>query len=219
MSINSQNSHYFDQASIDPVYYTTLRGKIWTQSHSLLSARGLFSATGFDVGTRILLKYLSISHQGNISLLDLGCGYGLISDYIASCYTQKHFPDLVSLHIDACDSSSLAIDVTQANLATHIAKWLTYTTICTSILSDSYFSDKKYDMIVTNPPFSAGKAVVREFIQSSYNHLSDGWVFWIVVPTNKWAKSYITITESIFHKKNISIVAIEAGYRVRTATK
>jgi hypothetical protein len=44
-------------------------------------------------------------------------------------------------------------------------------------------------------------------------------VLWMVVPTNKWAKSYVTITESIFWQNNINIIALEAGYRVRTAIK
>jgi hypothetical protein len=49
--------------------------------------------------------------------------------------------------------------------------------------------------------------------------LVEWWVLWMVVPTNKWAKSYVTITESIFWEKNVNIIALEAGYRVRTAIK
>jgi 16S rRNA G1207 methylase RsmC len=75
------------------------------------------------------------------------------------------------MHIDACDSSSLAVDVTETNLKQQPIKNLTYHTVCSDLLSDTYFSDKKYNTIITNPPFSAGKAIVKEFIQSSYDHL------------------------------------------------
>ena len=82
-------------------------------------------------------------------------------------------PDISHLHIDACDSSPLAVDVTETNLKPYISKNLTHHTLCSHLLSDNYFSDKKYTTIITNPPFSAGKAIVKEFIQSAYDHLSE----------------------------------------------
>lgn len=189
------------------------------QRFSLLSAKWLFSATGFDLGTRILLKHFYWHHKNQVSVLDFGCGYWLVSSFLASEYMQKKFPDITHIHIDACDSSPLAVDVTITNLKHYMNKTLTHHTVCSDLLSDSYFSDKKYTTILSNPPFSAGKAVVKEFIQSSYEHLLEWWVLWMVVPTNKWAKSYITITESIFWQNNVNIIALEAGYRVRIATK
>ncbi len=196
-----------------------MRGIIDKQSFALLSAKWLFSATGFDLGTRILLKYFVVHHTGQISILDFGCGYGLVANFLAHQYTQKKFPDFSHLHIDACDSSPLAVDVTQTNLQQQSIKNLTYHTVCSHLLSDHYFSDKKYNVVITNPPFSAGKAIVKEFIQSSYDHLIEWWILRMVVPTNKWAKSYVTITESIFWKEKVNIIALEAGYRVRIATK
>jgi 16S rRNA (guanine1207-N2)-methyltransferase len=215
----TENSHYFNQSSVDPIHYFNLNGTIDKQRFSLLSAKGLFSATSFDLGTRILLKHFSFSQNNQISMLDFGCGYGLISAFIASQYTQKKFPDISRLHIDACDSSPLAVDVTETNLTPYLSKNLTHRTLCSHLLSDSYFSDKTYTTIITNPPFSAGKAIVREFIQSAYDHLSVWWVLWMVVPTNKWAKSYITITEWIFWLEKVKIVALEAWYRVWIAIK
>lgn len=212
-------SHYFNQPSIDPIHYFKLNGIIDKQRYSLLSAKWLFSATGFDLGTRILLKHFSFRYIGKVSILDFGCGYGLISNFVAYQYSNKKFPDVSHLHIDACDSSSLAVDVTAMNLNQQNIKNLTYHSICSHLLSDNYFSDKKYHIIITNPPFSAGKSTVKAFIQSSYDHLVEWWVLWMVVPTNKWAKSYVAITESIFWKESVNIIALEAGYRVRMATK
>lgn len=212
-------SHYFNQPSIDPTHYFTLNGMIDKQRYSLLSAKWLFSATGFDLGTRILLKHFSFRHTDKVSILDFGCGYGLISSFLAHQYNNKKFPDVSHLHIDTCDSSPLAVDVTEMNLSQQKIKNLTYYSVCSDLLSDNYFSDQKYHTIITNPPFSAGKSTVKEFIQSSYDHLVEWWVLWMVVPTNKWAKSYVTITESIFWKESVNIIALEAGYRVRIAIK
>lgn len=74
-------------------------------------------------------------------------------------------------------------------------------------------------MIISNPPFSAGKKVVQAFIRQSYDHLRPGGKLWLVVPTNKWAKSYIKINQEIFGADAITIVTIEAWYRVRYSTK
>lgn len=213
-------NHYFNQTSRDVSQYFLVRGMIDKHNLALMSARGLFSATAFDVGTRILLKYFKFHHSGDVSVLDLGCGYGLVSNYIVDCYAKKKYPDLSKLHIDACDSSALAVDVTTHNLKNHdTIKTLTYKVVGSDVLSDAYFLEKMYQVIITNPPFSAGKKVVCDFIQQAYNHLDRDGLLWIVVPTNKWAKSYIKITEEIFWANNIEIIALEAWYRVRTARK
>ncbi len=62
---------------------------------------------------------------------------------------------------------------------------MTYQVLHSDVLSDIYFSDKKYHIIITNPPFSAGKSAVRLFIEQSYEHLHDDGILWMVVPTNK----------------------------------
>ncbi len=215
------DSHYFNQSSIDQSLYFSVSGNIAWQKCTIDSAKWLFSATKFDVWTRILLKHFVSHGSWDVSLLDLGCGYGLISSFIALQYKNNQFSDLKKLHIDACDSSVLAKDVTEYNLNALCSsvKWLTYKVLHSDVLSDDYFSDKKYHIIITNPPFSAGKSVVKSFIEQSYAHLHDNGILWMVVPTNKWAKSYIKITEEIFWTKNIEIIALEAWYRVRTARK
>ena len=219
LSSMTSQVHYFNQPSQDSSFYKIVRGVIDKQNFQLSSAKWLFSAEKFDLWTRILLKIFSLHHTWSVSLLDLWCGYGLISSFLASQYTKNIFSDLKELSIDACDSSPLAVDVTAYNLSQYNTKWFNYNVLNSDVLSDNYFSDKKYNTILTNPPFSAGKKTVTAFIEQSYSHLVEGWVLWMVVPTNKWAKSYVAITEEIFWKNNIRIVALEAGYRVRTATK
>lgn len=187
---------------------------------SLVSASWLFSAEKFDLGTRILLKHLIVHTKDTANILDLGCGYGLVSTYITDQYKKNNYPDISHLHIDACDSSPLAVEVTHTNLQSHKSTPnFSFHTQDSDILSDSYFLKKSYDIIISNPPFSAGKQVVKEFIRQAYNHLRPGGRLWLVVPTNKWAKSYITINQEIFGEDAITIVAIEAWYRVRYATK
>ena len=103
----------------------------------------------------------------------MGSGYGLVSTFIASQYLDKSYPTVSSLHIDACDVSPLAVDLTQHNLAALTEQeGLSYHTQVSDMLSDTYFSDKFYSTIVINPPFSAGKKVVKQMIQQAYEHLA-----------------------------------------------
>lgn len=219
LSVMTLQVHYFNQPSQDISFYKTIRGVIDKQNFQLSSAKWLFSADKFDLWTRILLKNFFVQHTWAVSILDLWCWYGLISSFLASQYAKNNFSDFKELTIDACDSSTLAVDVTTYNLSQYKTKWFHYNVVNSDVLSNDYFVDKKYNIILTNPPFSAGKKTVTSFIEQSYNHLVEGWVLWMVVPTNKWAKSYVTITETIFWKNNIRIVALEAWYRVRIATK
>ena len=213
-------AHYFNQQSLNPSLYFLINGIIDKKNFSIASAKWLFSAKTFDLWTRILLKHFNISHKWDISFLDLWCWYGLISSFVSHQHSNKKFPGVNKFHIDACDISPLAVDVTSHNLMNYKdSKFLSHNVICSDVLSDKYFLDKKYNIIVTNPPFSAGKKIVNLFIKESYDSLIDGWILRIVVPTNKWAKSYISYTEEIFWKENIKIIALEAWYRVWIATK
>ncbi len=214
-----EQSHYFNQESIDPKYYFRINGFVDKISFPLWSAKGLFSADYFDLGTRILLKYFSFWQGGDVCLLDLGSGYGLVSSFLASQYIKKAFPTVASLSIDACDVSPLAIDLTQYNLKQFLWTDLTIHVQHSHILSDLYFSDKLYDIVITNPPFSAGKKIVKQFISQAYEHLSSQGVVRIVIPTKKGAKSYIDRCREEFGPLSLTIQAVEAGYRVWTIEK
>lgn len=211
--------HYFNQESVDPKYYFSINGVINKQKHTLLSAKWLFSATSFDLGTRILLKHFSFQQIKHISLLDLGCGYGLVSSFLTQQHANNIFPKIQNIHIDACDSSPLAVDLTTTNLKNLKNPAMTYKVICSDLLTDKYFTNKTYNTIIINPPFSAGKATVKNFIKTAYDHLEEGGLLWIVIPTNKWAKGYVSLCQAEYGKNKTQIIALEAGYRIRTVTK
>lgn len=219
-TVSMEQSHYFNQDAVDPSYFFRINGFVEKTSFSLSSAKGLFSADYFDLGTRILLKYFSFwDNDGSIRLLDMGCGYGLISSYLAAQYTKGLFPLVQSLHIDACDSSQLAIQLTQHNMQEYNYPWLSYHIQHSDILSDNYFFGKSYTTIVINPPFSAGKKVVKQFLNQAYDHLAPRGMIWVVVPTKKWAKSYIERCREAFWPLSITIQSLEAWYRVWTIEK
>lgn len=54
-----EQSHYFNQPSQDAEQYFRINGFVDRLSLPLWSAKGVFSADYFDLGTRILLKYIT----------------------------------------------------------------------------------------------------------------------------------------------------------------
>jgi 16S rRNA (guanine1207-N2)-methyltransferase len=142
--------------------------------------------------------------------LDLGCGYGLVSSFLTQQHENNKFSQLKSIHIDACDSSPLAVDLTTANLKNSTNRNMTYKVICSDLLTDKHFTDKTYNTIIINPPFSAGKITVKNFITTAYDHLEEGGKLWIVIPTNKVAKGYVSLCKENYGKQNTQIVALEA---------
>lgn len=119
-----------------------------------------------------------------VSILDLGCGYGLVSLRIATHYATY----AKKIKIDAVDSSPLAKDITEINLRAvqkSLTITLSYHVIVSDILDNTYFQEKRYHCIISNPPFSAGKKVVQQFISQSYQHLHTNGQLRLVAPTNK----------------------------------
>ena len=216
--------HYFNQASQDPQSYFPIEWTVAWYKLKMQSASGIFSAQEFDKGTKLLLKHFKLSSNlllfsSSSRVLDLGCGYGLVSYFLISRYASKISALQRQLILDACDSSPLAIDVTTANIHWLHSPHVTTHIQLSDILSDQYFLSKTYDYILTNPPFSAGKATVQQFLQQSYHHLNSWGQLRVVAPTQRWAKWYIETTKELFGPDNVVVVALEWWFRIRKATK
>ncbi len=224
----SFTQHYFNQPSQDTQQYFPIKWKLAGYMFHLQSAKGIFSAKTLDHATGLLLKHFGkhgaiwqFSRSNETThILDLGCGYGVVSAWIISHYAATKQSKKIIL--DAVDSAPLAIDLTNTNINTLLntaVREITFHAIQSDVLTNKYFDNKEYDCILTNPPFSAGKKIVFEFIRQSFEHLRPGGQVWLVAPTNKGANSHITYTEEIFGTEQVETLALENGYRVRRGTK
>ena len=72
-------------------------------------------------------------------------------------------------------------------------------------------------MIISNPPIRAGKKLIFELYQKSYEHLNENGVFFCVIMTKHGAKSTEKELKNIFQEVNC--LNICEGYRVYMATK
>jgi len=169
----------------------------------LHSLPGIFSFDRLDKGTRILLETINIPIGS--SLLDLGCGYGVIGLVAALSGANR---------VDMVDINLLAISASRENVKQEVFH-------NTNVIpSDALHSvkDQRYNMIVTNPPFHSGKKVdyqmARAFIQQSWQQLEPAGQFALVA--NQFIR-YDDIMRPLF--RQVLHAAQSEGFQVWVGTK
>ena len=138
------------------------------------SNSGVFSKRSVDYGTSLLLQSIKLS--GGETILDVGCGIGIIGITLAKMYPQTK--------IEMIDVNQKALKLTNDNIKTNNVK----NAICYE--SNIYQNvQNTFDVIVTNPPIRAGKAVVHTILLDAYNHLNDGGILYLVIQKKQGADS------------------------------
>jgi 16S rRNA (guanine1207-N2)-methyltransferase len=162
---------------------------------------GVFSKSGIDKGTRLLLE--SLEPLSKERVLDLGCGWGAIGIIISRFYPQAE------VHLS--DVNPRAISLSKRNAKKNRVSVDLH-------LSDSFGNiEMEFDIILTNPPIRAGKKVIYNMISQSYDHLVNGGRFYSVVRTKQGAKSYGEELGKYF--SIVDIVKRGGGYKVFKAVK
>ncbi len=136
-----------------------------------LSQPGLFGWNKIDKGSEILIQNIRDDLKGRGA--DFGCGYGYLSDYILS-----YFSDI--RHLTCLDADYRAVDICRRNLQKYDVgqsyMWADLTTPREDL--------ENLDFIVMNPPFHDGKnqdfSVGQAFIRSAHLSLRRGGVLWMV---------------------------------------
>ncbi len=157
---------------------------------------GVFSKNNFDRGTAILLKYLEIKESYKTAL-DLGCGYGVIGIYLSKAF---------KIDVDMVDINKRAVNLTNENIKLNDV-------IASVFLSDGFANvNKKYDLIITNPPIRAGKKVVYQFFEDAKKYLTKNGVFYTVINKKHGAASALQKLETVYQK--VEIINKKKGFYV-----
>ncbi|MCG6200989.1 16S rRNA (guanine(1207)-N(2))-methyltransferase RsmC [Psychromonas antarctica] len=149
----------------------------------ICSLPGVFSYGELDKGSELLLLNLPEKLSG--SVLDFGCGAGVIA-----CYIQKKHPhveiDLVDINVYALESAKLSLIKNQLK---------------GNVFPSDVFSEvhKKYNTLLSNPPFHSGKqtdyVAAETFINQSAQHLKEQGTLSLVA--NKFLK-YEPLLNKVF---------------------
>ena len=162
---------------------------------------GIFSKDKIDEGSKVLVEtYLKLG-KDNISALDMGCGIGFIGIVLSK---------LKNINFDMVDVNNRAIHLTNMNIKTNKVS-------ANVFVSDMYEKiDKKYDLIITNPPIRAGKGVYLSILTNSFNHLNDSGELWFVMRNNHGVK---TVVKDLNETYNAEILKKDKGYYIVKVTR
>lgn len=190
--------HYFSENPDSKHDESTISGMLRGKRFSFKTDSGVFSPKKIDKGTIILVEELELSKDDDV--LDVGCGYGVIGISIADEVNSVTMTDLnnrsVGLtrkNIKLNGKSEKNIEVFQGDLFEKV-------------------SNKKYSVIISNPPIKAGKELIHKIISKGHDLLNENGSIWVVIQTKHGAKSLTKYMEEIFG--NVETVTISGGYRV-----
>ena len=178
---------------------TVLRGK----KFRFTSDAGVFSKGDIDYGSRVLIEAMVI--PSHASVLDVGCGYGPIG--LSAAYLAPEG------HVTMVDINSRAVELARENAQQNGIR--NVTVMESDVLGA--LNDQKFDVILTNPPIRAGKAVVHQIFEEAYDHLNEGGFLWIVIQKKQGAPSAVAKLESLFSV--VEEVGKDRGYRIIKAQK
>lgn len=193
-------SHYFEtdkELKDEKESFTyTLNGQIY----SLVSNSGIFSPGHVDYATNILLSCIP---ELKGSLLDLGCGYGVIGIVLGR---QNKLSK-----ITMADCNERALECARENCRLNNINAEIVESDCYSNIRDIF------DTIVINPPIHAGKQVLFTMYEGAYEHLNDQGQLFIVIQKKHGAESAISKLLTIFN--NCTPIYKKKGFYVLQCVK
>jgi 16S rRNA (guanine1207-N2)-methyltransferase len=161
--------------------------------------RGLFASHGLDPGTGLLIESLEGISADRI--LDLGCGWGAIG--LAAAKTVP------AAHVVLTDVNQRAVRLARKNLDRNGVR-------NAEVRLGSLFDPLKaevFDLILSHPPFHAGRETVLEFLAQSPDHLAPGGHLRIVGKGSQGIRFYQTWLSEHWGP-GVEVLARGGGYRV-----
>ena len=163
---------------------------------TFLSDLGVFSKNRIDYGSKLLVETYLEYGKKNVTILDVGCGYGFIGITISK---------IMNSYVDMIDVNKRAVHLSNINVKNIGCN-------ANSFVSDVYEKiDKKYDVIISNPPIRAGKSIYMSIIENSINHLKNDGEFWFVMNKDQGAKSTIEKIKNVY---DVTVLKKDKGFFV-----
>ncbi len=168
------------------------------------TAGGVFSKSEVDEGSLLLARTALKEARPEDVLCDLGCGWGFLGVVLAPLVKEVWLTDV----------NQRAVELTRASLALNN---LTNASVVESDILAGLPAEVGPTLIVTNPPFRAGKAVVWEFLRQAHERLAPGGRLLVVVRKRQGADSLKAELARLFGAAET--LARHKGFHVQRAIK
>ena len=201
-------NHYFSEKPEIKSEKKIIKYTIQNKKFEFITDNGVFSKSKVDFGTDLMLneflkKNRNLKSEG-IKILDIGCGYGVVSVILKSFYPEAS--------VTLSDVNERALELSEENLKKYNINGY-------EIIKSNVFEkiEGKFDMILSNPPIRAGKDTIFKIYTEAYEHLNKDGEFYCVIQTKHGAKS--TQKKLVEIVGNCDTVTIDGGYRIFLSKK
>jgi len=197
-----KQQHYFSEMQESKEKISKIRTALLGNSFEFYTASGIFSKRKVDLGTKVLIDKMNISADSTV--LDFGCGIGVIGIVI-----KKKFPDT---NVYMTDINERAVKIAAMNCKLNNASC----NILHGNLYEAVPEDVKFDIIISNLPQHAGRAVCFAIIEQSKLFLKKNGTFQAVARHQKGGRMIEKKMEEVFG--NVNVLGKQSGYRVYSST-
>lgn len=197
----AEDEHYFTADPKAPFKRVPVRTNVWGHWLELTSGSGVFAQGRLDIGTGVLLQDSAPPEEAR-TLLDLGCGYGVIGLAVA-------------IAVPSCVVTAVDVNERAVLLANENAAELGVADRFTAGTPDQIDPAATYDEIWSNPPIRIGKDALHELLLTWLPRLNPGGKARLVVGKNLGADSLAAwLTEQGYPTTKVSSAK---GFRVLEA--
>lgn len=193
-------AHYYTEKQTSKL--NLIRFKALLRGHELefYSGSGVFSVKKIDKGTMVLIENCIVEGE----VLDIGCGVGVVGIAV-----KKDCPE--------CDVFLTDINKRAVKLARMNAD---LNRVDVRLFQGDLYSPligKKFNTILSNPPYAAGRDICYKIIEEAEKHLVKGGSLQLVARHQKGGKMLKKKMEEVFG--NVEELVKRSGYRVYKSEK
>jgi 16S rRNA (guanine1207-N2)-methyltransferase len=194
--------HYFSSAPKSEDRFGLVKANLRGRNFEFLTSSSVFSKRRVDLGTRLLIEEMVLPPKGCV--LDVGCGYGAVG-IVAGALNKE-------LRVVMSDVNMRAVRLARRNVEMN--------RVFNAEVRYGYcyepVADLRFDVVLSNPPVSAGMDIVKAIVSGASGVLAAGGSFQMVIRSKIGAKALPDLFEETFG--NCNVLARESGYRVLTGT-
>jgi 16S rRNA (guanine1207-N2)-methyltransferase len=161
---------------------------------------GIFSSRGLDPGTALLIENLTLAPTDRV--LDLGCGWGAVGVAAAKSAREGH--------VLLTDVNRRAARLARENLERNGVR---NAEVRVGSLYAPLAEDERFDVIVTNPPFRAGRDLVLRILSEAPDHLTRSGRLVLVGKGSQGIRFYQEWLEAHWPGP-VAVLGRGSGYRV-----
>ena len=196
--------HYYTNNPTTESREKIINSTIANENLKFYTDNGVFSKESVDFGTKTMLESFNTEKE-DAKVADIGCGYGVISIFLAKKYPTFKFT-MVDVNNRVLELSKKNIELNNINNEVEVLESSSFDNV-----------EGNFDIVLTNPPIRAGKKIVHKIMIDSYEHLNAQGELWVVIQKKQGMASCKKLLEETFSR--VEIVTKNKGYYILRAVK